>query len=81
MITDAVALSSLYLIFIFLEFRKWKRKLSVANLLAEPVAQTAINDLWKVMFSVSHFLTATLFNISSISGFDFEGTSVGRNLS
>merc|ERR1712150_52072 len=29
------------------EFRKWKRKLSVANLLAEPVAQTAINDLWK----------------------------------
>ena len=28
------------------EFRKWKRKISVANLLSEPVAQDAINDLW-----------------------------------
>ena len=28
------------------EFRKWKRKISVANLLAEPVAQDAISDLW-----------------------------------
>ena len=28
------------------EFRKWKRKISVANLLAEPVAQEAIGDLW-----------------------------------
>ena len=28
------------------EFRKWKRKVSVANLLSEPVAQEAIGDLW-----------------------------------
>lgn len=28
------------------EFRKWKRKISVANLLSEPVAQDAINQLW-----------------------------------
>ena len=28
------------------EFRKWKRKISVASLLSEPVAQEAINDLW-----------------------------------
>ena len=28
------------------EFRKWKRKISVANLMAEPVAQEAIGDLW-----------------------------------
>ena len=28
------------------EFRKWKRKISVANLLSEPVAQEAIKELW-----------------------------------
>ena len=28
------------------EFRRWKRKLSMANLLNEPVAQNAISDLW-----------------------------------
>ena len=28
------------------EFRRWKRKLSMANLLQEPVAQDAITDLW-----------------------------------
>ena len=28
------------------EFRRWKRKISVASLLAEPVAQEAVGDLW-----------------------------------
>ena len=32
------------------EFRRWKRKLSIANLLQEPVAQEAIGDLWTDLF-------------------------------